>query len=426
MLTAAAAGTAAGAAGAGGAGVLGAVLPSIIGLGTSLLSSNQGYQYQADAAREDRAFAEAMWKRNAIYNSPWYQARLMQKGGFNPAALFDKGSSVAQMQQPSVGSHSVTPIMSELMGNPLRGISTLAQAMQSISQANKNTAEIPVFSAKANQLLSEAQLNDVRERQEKLAYELQQIYGSKMMDAQVNKLVSSYQLDLAEAALAASKQNTEGTIQALNKAREDLERSYKDLSKEQIRNLQIKNKWEETLIKSQLGVQSSQMSANYASAQRDISQANLNDALTKTENALRDGKITALNLSNQIDDLARQMTSRENVIAEATKYDKISAIVSQAENYFLITQEMREKVRAAMIDNDWREVQHFMKCFGEAVGSVTSVGNMKSMELNTLTFAQRNEIQREFNHLYARGRSTTNYTRGRDGSWEPVWHSETR
>lgn len=377
-------------------------------------STDRAYKEQREAQQRDQDFQREMWNKVSYWNSPLNQGKLMSQGGFSPAALFGQnGSSISQMSQPSGGSHGVSPFSTVSENSPLQPFSTLAQAVSSFAQADKDTASIPLINANIKSVLSDSRLKDLQSDYQTLENELQRIYGSELRENQVRDLASSALLKMAEADLAALKGETEKADKLLKDSMSDFYDSMKGLNESQQRMLQIQLKFEEQRIR--LNLQNTSAQTGLYNAQNKFY-----TALSETENQLRDGKITQLDLSNKIDDVRRQLSNRENIRDAALHQDKIRMFLESLEQAELINQQGLFKL-TEMLDNDnFRGLERGMGVLSTVIQGATSVGSLRVAEYSA---QEKVKIQREFNRIMEQGqhRSETRYKHDGDG-WVPEWH----
>ena len=244
---------------------------------------NTGAQFLTGSL--DRDFQREMVDRANEYNSPRNQARLMQQGGFSPAALFGQnGSSISQMQTPSAGSHSFSPIMPDSLMNPF---SSVAQALQSLSQANKNTAEIPLIAANIKKMFSDARLNDSYTALNRFTDKMNQIYGSALKANEVRNMVRQGNLLSAQAELAAIQGNTEKAKQLLLKSQSAYYDSMKGLTDEQKLQAQQETLYHVARIRSEIEGNRAQAAAHREQASLSHEQSimqNLENNIKKATN----------------------------------------------------------------------------------------------------------------------------------------------
>lgn len=281
-----------------------AFLDSVIGL----VPSAMGYYQQIHQANKDRAFQYQMWKETNQYNSPSNQARLLQNAGFSPSAMF-QGSTPGQASMPSVGTHSIQPIMSELESNPFKSFSTIAQAIQSISQADKNVAELPKIQAEIDKMFGDAHLSSAKAEYQDLYNSFYKAYGRKMMDADVNEKVSNFVLNLSRARLAIEEGNTQESVRLMNLAKRDeldalsglhgAERSKVEADTKFLvssLDLRLQNLKSDTALKSasarnQMASAEQMEFYNELRQKPEVKKSLISEIITAAENAKKSGKI---------------------------------------------------------------------------------------------------------------------------------------
>lgn len=290
---------------------------------------NTGAQFLTGAL--DRDFQREMVDRANEYNSPRNQARLMQQGGFSPAALFGQnGSSVAQMHTPSVGSHSFAPVTPESLMNPF---SSVAQALQSLSQADKNVAELPLIQANIQKLFSEANLNDSYTALNQFTDKMNKIYGSQMKRAEIReKFAHANQLS-AQAELFAIQGETEKARKLLAESQSAYYDSMKGLTDEQTIHAKQETLYHVARIRSEIEGNRAQAAAHREQASLSHEQSvmqNLENNIKKAtnlydiDNALFNADvITMLQQANNKEEIWQEL-QRTLIGSEAYKNDDIA------------------------------------------------------------------------------------------------------
>lgn len=310
---------------------------------------NAGAQFLTGSL--DRGFQREMVDRANEYNSPRNQARLMQQGGFSPAALFGQnGSSIAQMQSPSVGSHSFAPITPDSLMNPF---SSVAQALQSLSQANKNVAELPLIQANIQKLFSEANLNDSYSALNKFTDKMNQIYGSQLKRGEVReKFAHANQLS-AQAELFAIQGETEKARKLLAQSQSAYYDSMKGLTDEQVLQAKMETQYHVARIRSEI-------EGNRAQALAHREQANLSHEQSVMQS-----------LENNI----KKATNSSDIFNALFNADVIT-VLQQSNNREEIWQELQRNLIAskAYKEGDFsKHIETVLERLAKIVGIKTSV-----------------------------------------------------
>lgn len=370
-------------------------------------------QFQEQVQQQNEMFEKESnrWKeqfdiQNA-YNAPEAQLRRLMAAGINPAALASSlgaGSSSASVgsstgaSAPSGGSpssHGVSPIG---LG-PVSGVSSDAAIFSSVAQLADSAAKLGTSSisgyATAKSLESEignkvadTKLKDMQSAYQSTLTELKKAFGGAEISAEIQKMT-------ADAYASYMKGDLDGAqklyTQALEKFTND-----DNARKNEAFPLVCAS------MRKQIQLMSSEIGLNTGRAAEAYSRVSLNNALTKTEDDLRSGRVEAQELSNQLLDIQKQLKGRENVRDAATHQDKIMAIIADCEARELIPQQTRKQIEKLMIENRWSDVEKFFGVLGSAVGSVASgasaYGNIKGVSIGE----RANDIREQFNNVWSR------------------------
>ena len=370
-------------------------------------------QFQAEVAQQNEMFEKESnrWKeqfdiQNA-YNAPEAQVRRLMAAGINPAALASSlgaGSSSASVggstgaSSPSGGtpsSHGVSPIG---LG-PVSGLSSDAAIFSSVAQLADSAAKLGSSSlsgyATARSLESEignkvadTRLKDMQSAYQSTLTELKKAFGGAEISAEIQKMT-------ADAYASYMKGDLDGAQKLYTQA---LEKFTNDDNARKNEAFPIVC----ASMRKQIQLMSSEIGLNQGRTAEAYSHVSLNNALTKTEDSLRAGRVDAQQLSNDLLGIQKQLQGRVNIRDAATHQDKISAIVAECERQGIITEQSRQQVQKMMVDNDWNNVEHFFGVLGSAVGSVASgasaYGSVKGVQIGE----RANDIREQFNNVWSR------------------------
>ena len=390
--------------------------------------------YQAEQNQIDREWQETQWlKQFNMQNEEWYKQldaqqkqwmeqfditnkynspkELVQRllmAGINPANALSQLSGMAGLSSASpsassggsvaspgtMGSHSVTPSSFNAGGweKPSAAFSSIAQLGDTVAKL----ASVGLDAKRQQALLDKEVENVVADTASKreqalltsIDRSLKETFGSEKLQAEIKKLYSDSYVAYSQG--------------DLNKANELYSQAMEKITSVQAEATEAQLPYLVSNLK-QLGMlYKSQQVSNYASAAASNSVAALNNSLTSTENALRDGKVTALDLSNKLADIQRQLSSRENLRDAATHQDKIIAIINQCEREGFVTKAAAAGARKAVTDANWSGVEHFVGCASQALGSVSQLGGVYNGYIGNVVGAQRNAIQERFVQYYGR------------------------
>lgn len=333
------------------------------------------------------------------YNAPEAQVARLTAAGINPAALASQlstgsssaslgGSTGAVSPSPS-GSygHNVTP---GHLNSPL-GVSSDAALFSSIAQLNDSLSKLSqtglnverqktLLGAELESLVVGSRSERASAEQSELQNLLTKRFGDSKVSAEINKMVADAYSASASGDLSKAKQLTEA---AINQATSD-----DNFRKNAAFPLVIKN------LEKRLEQIDADINLKGSQARQADSSVNYMNALTSTENALREGKVTSLELSNKMAEIQKMIQDRENIRDAATHEDKIHKIVTECERSGLINRQIELQIDKAIIDKDWATVEHFFGVLSSAASSVGSVGNV-------LVGSERNAVQREFNSVWS-------------------------
>lgn len=348
------------------------------------------------------------------YNDPKKQVQRLLSAGINPAAYYQainggnssaspSGSSGAGSPNPSGGSsHGVSPLG---LQSP-NGVSSDAMMFSSIAQLADSVSKIGESVVGGYETVSKLQptidnmVSDTNLKQEQAAItaiqkSIQAAYGKDAAAADIwNKVASSYSL-VAQGDLA-------GAQKLYNEALIDLTNQEKFQKNESFPTVLSNMRKYGNYLDSQVLANKAGAAASYASAEASKASARLSDSLAETENALREGKVTALDLSNKLADVQRQLANRENLRDAATHQDKIIAIINQCEREGYVTEAAAAGARKAVTDANWSGVEHFVGCASQALSSVSQLGGVYNGYIGNVVGAQRNAIQERFVEYYGR------------------------
>lgn len=333
------------------------------------------------------------------YNAPEAQVARLTAAGINPAALASQlstGSSSASLgastgaSSPSPSGsfgHNVTP---GHLNNPV-GVSSDAAIFSSIAQLNDSLSKLSqtglnverqktLLGAELESLVTGTRSERASAEQTELQNLLTKRFGDSKVSAEINKMVADAYSASASGNLSKAKELTEA---AINQATSD-----DNFRKNAAFPLVIKN------LEKRLEQIDADINLKGSQARQADSSASYMNALTSTENALRDGRITSLDLSNKMAEIQKMIMNRENIRDAATHEDKIHKIVFECERSGLINRQIEYQIDKAIIDRDWATVEHFFGVLSSAASSVGSVGNV-------LVGSERNAVQREFNSVWS-------------------------
>lgn len=365
----------------------------------------QNQFYNMQLAGQSALWQEQFDKTNE-YNSPSAQVARLQAAGINPSVLTGalgagNASPISAPSAPSGGSsHSVS-----MTGLPtVNGVSSDAALFSSLAQMNdalSHVAQTGLNADRQRALLSKEGENLMadtdKKRQEtsltNIQALLQQRWGDSEAQARVNSLVAS-----AEELRA--RGDYHGAASALAKANEALANSRKmqtdKLTPRLVSELDARIKYlnnEADLARERVSTERSQQAVNQA-------RASLDDALARTEDDLRQGRVSVLELGNEARGLENSMLRMQKYEFTETQGARIQALIDGYHREGLINDELYKRIEALGIKNNYANARELLGICGDALGIASGVQNIKHLEIRDLNDRQRLDIQREFNRLY--------------------------
>lgn len=386
----------------------------------------QQQEWQDTANEADRQFQMEQWLREFQaqqdewtrqfnleneYNTPSAQVARLSAAGINPAAAFQNvqgstgsaavGGSSSPPSPAYPASHSVSPVGLAHVS----GISSDSMMFSSLAQLGDSLSKLKQvgLNEKRQQAMLNAEVQntvaDTQQKRESAALtstlnSIKSAFGDKQAQAEVSKLIAdSYQ--------AYSDGDYKKALSLVADTEKDLNAQKYAYNKEAYPELVTNLRKLGNLYQAKVG-------ESQAAAAQHRAEASYFGALTQTENDLREGRVKGLDLSNDLAGIEKQLRNRENVRDAATNADQIHSIVESCRRQGLINSLTEQQIKKAVSDNDWNDVEHFIGCMSQAVGSVTSVGQLG---INEWSAEQKIDVQREFNRLYGNSRPKSSVER---------------
>lgn len=364
------------------------------------------------------------------YNSPKELVSRLIQAGINPSAALQSLSGMAGLSSASpssnspnvaspgtMGSHSVTPSSFNAGGweKPSATFSSIAQLGDTIAKLQsvgldterQNAllkAEVEKTMAEADAMREQALLTHVNRS-------IQEVFGKDKIGAEISSLVSQSYAFKAKGDLDKANELYSSALERLTSLQAE---GYNQQLPYLISNLE------------QLGkLYKSQQKANYASAVASSAIAKYHGSLTQTENALRDGRVRAQDLSNEINGYVSSITRNDLKFSNETQVQRLQLFTNELEKQQLINREFSEKIKKAITDNDWQSVEKMMNVVSSTIGNVVSLRSVGAQELNAINGQTRNEIQNRIAESLERGYWTEeNVYRNSDGGFtRQTYHS---
>ena len=344
---------------------------------------------QSDDAKDlmvwQNNLAKDLWQHQfttlSQYNDPSAAKQRYLNAGLSPQSMLG-GTTVGQMSSPNPAMTSIPSFVGQ--GN--LNFSSLAQALNLASSTRLNAARIPEIDSHIRQLLSDANLKDKQAEFQELSTKLESIFGADLRKSQIRESLGRYVNLLAQSTLFAEQGKTEESKRALNESQRELNKATKALTDEKKTAVEYENKFAVARQESMIEETRARAERHRTGAALDRQLASYYNALTKTENDIRDGRISGQQLSNAMQEIQNRLARREDVRDAATHQDKISAIVSECRAKGLINQKTEQEIDHAMQENDWYAVQQMCGVIGTVMGAYTS-------NINALSGAEKVQIQ---------------------------------
>lgn len=352
------------------------------------------------------------------WNSPANQVKLALQAGINPNSIYGGSGSVASS---SMGATSV-PMSPQISPTPFTSHASPIGVPQGIGRSSmtevssflKDLAQAKKFGVETDQLEKlftyEVQERSARIFGQQLSNDAQGIANfvaentkdtkvRKATEELLNIIASTENLD-ADSSLKLEKLFTEKSEQLMNYAKAHL-----DVSNRELLQLKIDNFAEEFRTT---------MANIRADTENKHSQARLNNALRETENQLRQGRVTALEWSNKIAEIERDMKQNDLWIQNRTVQAQVDSIIEKARREHFISESAYEDWQQNKVVSKWADRQQFAdyctkflgalgSVLGGAGSAVSGAANWKNVKLNNINMRDRNDIAREFNRIYEDG-----------------------
>lgn len=371
------------------------------------------------------------WKNQfgieSAYNSQGSQVARNLVAGVNPAS---QGSALTQ--GVSVSQPSVSP-PPQIHGSPLGGsaspvgipqgmnselMSQFGQFMRDVSQAGVSRKTIEKLDADIQKELSEKDLIDSQRSYQEMKNGLYQVFGFRKETYDLLKLwQEAYRLKAAG--------DLDAATEKFQKANERLVNSEAKKNEDLLPILIEQNKQQIEVLKSEKKKNLAQAFEASQAGKTQITVQEYNKALTKTENALRDGKVTALELSNDIQTVEKYIRGNELKFSDATLENRIMSIAEGLKQQQLISQQQYEKLQQDIVATKWADRMQFMQyCtgfLGAAAQILGSSSGYYSGSLNRMSAKERNEIQSQFNDILDRHYTPVRPSEVRGFGYTPAW-----
>lgn len=375
------------------------------------------------------------------FNSPQAQAKALRAAGVNPAAFFGNGGSafgnmslaetsnpnVSQSSSPSVGTpSSIQPNLRSPYENFDSGVSTAldvaSRAYMNVSKANKMSAEQSHLERMSADLLRSLQLKNANQETQNayddLKFSLESHFGRSERAVKLSLMAQ----ELCNAALAGDSLRFDNKAKEINNEllvlRSSIEKSaFNDIEKWA---LVLQNQ-----VENQLRLQQADLAIKRATPRLMQSETSKNFSLSSyykslqiTEDKLRDERFTALQYSNDLQQISKYLQGNELAFQEKTFDARVYSYLESAHQAGIITQQEMEKLSQLKVKSQWSERQEFAQyvgtmfnCLSQAIESVAdSYSKVRGTQWRHLDTQESNKIRSEFNRIWEEKQKEMNTT----------------
>lgn len=351
-------------------------------------------QWQNQFNKENEEWQRRFEAQND-YNSPAAQIERLKQAGVNPAAALQSiagnaglaaagGSSQPTSPSPVSpslpGPHGVSPVGAMSFSGVASGaqiFSSLAQLQDSLSSAASRGFETAAAQRKVQSEIDK-NLSEVSRNLEEAGLTrtnnlLRQTFGPGKEFAEIRSIIN-------DAALKEAQGKTEDSKQLLNRALAYVNNTKGKINEDSLplllKELQgkIDNLDADTRLKgAQTKTESTKQALNVATAENLDAETVYINALRKTEDDLRQGRVDAQTLANDISEVRKQIVTRQNNNEILVNDHYVNGLINQFEREGILNAELKEQLYKAVQENNWLFVDKYLS----AVESVTrSFGNL--------------------------------------------------
>lgn len=366
------------------------------------------------------------WKNQQAYNSPANMAARSLAGGFNPAA------NSAQLVQGSSANPAIAP-PPQIHGSPLGGTASpigIPQGMSSelmrdfgglvkdLSQSRLNERTLGKIDAEVDKLLSEKELNDSLKAYQDITNGIKQVFGYKRESLELIKIIK-------ESYKAESEGNYAEAAALQQKALARLNNSNASINEAKVPF--VAKLMEAEIKRTQAQTREANARAFEASetGKIQVSIGSYYKAMADTENALRDGRVTAQELANDLSTIQKYIQGNELKFSDATLENRINMVFQGLLNQELINRQQFEKWEQMKFDTQTMENTKRTGFFVSVIGAIAQLlgafGGVYNGSLNRMSAKERNEIQSQFNDILDRHYTPVKPSEVRGFGYTPAW-----
>lgn len=299
-----------------------------------------------------------------VYNAPSAQMARLKSAGINPSAMMQNSGlaslgqssaspSASSSVQPSttpMASHGVAPASAPSFGGlssqaaNFTSIAQMADSVSKLQQVGLNSdRQKAMLQAEVDKALSEAALNQQKTILSRIEAGVAANWSDKTAAAQYQKLIND-----SYAAFTAGDLNKANEL--VSQANERLISLQSEIKAEMFPQELANLKALQDVYRSERTKNIAAANASNASAVSSISNANYMDALSETENRIRDGKVTSQDLSNGVSAITFMLQSRENQRDIETNRAKVYAILEECRRQGFISEQELQKAKILQKD----------------------------------------------------------------------------
>lgn len=297
-----------------------------------MMQQNQAWQSEENAL--NRQFQADQWQKQFdltnAYNDPRQQALRLLGAGMNPAGTMEgagasaaSGNAIAHSGLSGAAGLTPSPDYSGVLTTGYQSMNLVSQTIKNLMEARKSSAEgskvADLLDSQIAKNLGEGANQQAQAAQTEFNLQLDKIFGVKLREESIAKLVSEVKQIYADIELKGSEVSLNEVKEFEQKALALLHEAERNLSDENVRQLKELLNFKKSALQ--------------ASASRDIAEAGKLSAETITENALRDYRVA-------IEKAESLIKGNETLISERTWKDTVEAV--------------REAAKAAGLENDKR------------------------------------------------------------------------
>ena len=371
-------------------------------------SQLQAQQYQTQMYNQQKIDQENFYKK---FQSPEAIAKALSQLGVNPSVALSGGHGVGSAPAAMPSGMSSPALSAPALENTgehwAKGLTNITSSIAQLSSASKTNAEaqqiLQTMPGVVRQYLLDNENKEIANSYDRLMLSIQEKYGDSKAAVELTEglsrvVVAWSQSDYYEAA---------EQLQRIQKKIADKEYDMKEIDaanyQTQISYLLKKFKLDNDLLNEKINTEKTQQGLNRSSAANNYSQVNLNRALTKTENALRDGKVSALQLSNDLSMVAKFLQGNELAFSEQTLPARIESFIEGLRQQKLITGQQYYDLMQKRIAANWADRQQYMQYwtgfFNSASNVIGSSSGYYNGTINRMNNNDRIKVQREFNDV---------------------------